>query len=200
MQLTSETLERAIEALAKLPGIGRKSAQRVAMYLIKQSPEYVQHLTDSVNALKKSIKHCSRCYNITDEDPCRICMNDKRDPSLVCVVEETKDVYAVEKTNQYRGMYHVLGGVISPLDHVGPSDLRIRELVERVGTDERIKEIILALNPDAEGEATSYYIQKLLQAFDIKITRIAQGIPMGSELEFIDEATLGRALAGRGGF
>ncbi len=200
MQLTSETLERAIEALAKLPGIGRKSAQRVAMHLIKQSPEYVATLAGTITDLKRLIKHCSICFNITDEDPCRICMNEKRDVSTICVVEETKDVYAVEKTNQYRGMYHVLGGVISPLDHVNPSDLRIRELVERVGKDDRIKEIILALNPDAEGEATSYYIQKLLQHFELKITRIAQGIPMGTELEFIDEATLGRALSGRAGF
>jgi recombination protein RecR len=200
MQLTSETLERAIEALARLPGIGRKSAQRVAMYLIKQSPEQVEALSESLLNLKRTIKHCSICFNITDEDPCRICTNEKRDTALVCVVEETKDVYAIERTNQYRGHYHVLGGVLSPLDRVGPADLRIRELIERVGRDNRIREVILALNPDAEGEATSYYIQKLLQPFELNVTRIAQGIPMGTELEFIDEATLGRALSGRAGF
>ena len=200
MQLTSETLERAIEALARLPGIGRKSAQRVAMYLIKQSPEQVEALSESLLNLKRTIKHCSQCFNITDEDPCRICTNEKRDTALVCVVEETKDVYAIERTNQYRGHYHVLGGVLSPLDRVGPADLRIRELIERVGRDNKIREVILALNPDAEGEATSYYIQKLLQPFDLNVTRIAQGIPMGTELEFIDEATLGRALSGRAGF
>lgn len=200
MQLTSETLERAIEALARLPGIGRKSAQRVAMYLIKQSPEQVEVLSESLLNLKRTIKHCSICFNITDEDPCRICTNEKRDTALVCVVEETKDVYAIERTNQYRGHYHVLGGVLSPLDRVGPADLRIRELIERVGRDNRIREVILALNPDAEGEATSYYIQKLLQPFELNVTRIAQGIPMGTELEFIDEATLGRALSGRAGF
>src|SRR5690606_21787663 len=150
--------------------------------------------------LKRTIKHCSQCFNITDEDPCRICTNEKRDTALVCVVEETKDVYAIERTNQYRGHYHVLGGVLSPLDRVGPADLRIRELIERVGRDNKIREVILALNPDAEGEATSYYIQKLLQPFDLNVTRIAQGIPMGTELEFIDEATLGRALSGRAGF
>lgn len=200
MQLTSETLERAIEALARLPGIGRKSAQRVAMYLIKQSPEQVAVLSESLLNLKRTIKHCSICFNITDEDPCRICTNEKRDTALVCVVEETKDVYAIERTNQYRGHYHVLGGVLSPLDRIGPADLRIRELIERVGRDNKIREVILALNPDAEGEATSYYIQKLLQPFELSVTRIAQGIPMGTELEFIDEATLGRALSGRAGF
>jgi len=200
MQLTSETLERAIEALARLPGIGRKSAQRVAMYLIKQSPEQVEALSESLLNLKRTIKHCSICFNITDEDPCSICTNEKRDTALVCVVEETKDVYAIERTNQYRGHYHVLGGVLSPLDRIGPADLRIRELIERVGRDNRIREVILALNPDAEGEATSYYIQKLLQPFELNVTRIAQGIPMGTELEFIDEATLGRALSGRAGF
>lgn len=200
MQLTSETLERAIEALAKLPGMGRKSAQRTAMYLIKQSEENVAALAESLLGLKRNIKHCSTCFNITDDDPCNICTNPKRDPTTVCVVEESKDVYAIEKTNQFRGMYHVLGGVISPLDRVGPGDLRIRELVERVGKSEQIREIILALNPDAEGEATSYYIQRLLQPFNIKVTRIAQGIPMGTELEFIDEATLGRALTGRADF
>lgn len=200
MQLTSETLERAIEALAKMPGMGRKSAQRMAMHLIKQPEEQVAALSEALLSLKRNIKHCSVCFNITDEDPCRICTNDKRDHSVVCVVEETKDVYAVEKTNQFRGLYHVLGGVISPLDRIGPSDLRIRELVERVGKDDRIKEVILALNPDAEGEATSFYIQRLLQPFGLSVTRIAQGIPMGTELEFIDEATLGRALSGRAGF
>ncbi len=200
MQLTSETLERAIEALAKMPGMGRKSAQRMAMHLIKQPEAQVEALAEALLSLKRNIKHCSVCFNITDEDPCRICTNDKRDHGLVCVVEETKDVYAVEKTNQFRGLYHVLGGVISPLDRIGPSDLRIRELVERVGKDDRIKEVILALNPDAEGEATSFYIQRLLQPFGINVTRIAQGIPMGTELEFIDEATLGRALSGRAGF
>lgn len=197
MQLTSETLERAVEAFAKLPGIGRKSAQRVAMYLLKQPKESIETLANAIVALKINIKLCSQCFNITDHDPCVICQNDKRDTSQLCVVEETKDVYALEKTDQYRGLYHVLGGVISPLDRVGPGDLKIRELIERIGTDARIKEVIIALNPDAEGEATTFYLQKLLMPFDIQISRIAQGIPMGTDLEYIDDSTLAKALSGR---
>lgn len=197
MQLISETLERAIEQLAKLPGMGRKSAQRIAMHLLKQNQEQVEMLADSIVQLKKSIKYCSVCYNITDEDPCPICRSAKRDIGVICVVEDTKDVYAIERTNEYHGRYHVLGGVISPLDNVGPNDIRIKELVERVGKTEGINEIILALNPDAEGEATSYYLHKLLKPFEVKITRIAHGIPMGTELEYIDEATLCRAFIGR---
>jgi recombination protein RecR len=197
MQLTSETLERAVEAFAKLPGIGRKSAQRVAMYLLKQPRESIESLANAIIALKTNIKLCSQCFNITDHDPCVICQNEKRDTSQLCVVEETKDVYALEKTDQYRGLYHVLGGVISPLDRVGPGDLKIRELIERIGTDDRIKEVIIALNPDAEGEATTFYLQKLLMPFDIQISRIAQGIPMGTDLEYIDDSTLAKALSGR---
>lgn len=197
MQLISETLERAIEQLAKLPGMGRKSAQRIAMHLIKQNEEQVNLLADSIIQLKKSIKYCSVCYNITDEDPCPICHSQKRNNGVICVVEDTKDVYAIERTNEYHGRYHVLGGVISPLDNIGPNDIRIKELIERVSKAESIKEIILALNPDAEGEATSYYLHKLLKPFEVKVTRIAHGIPMGTELEYIDEATLCRAFVGR---
>lgn len=197
MQLISETLERAIEQLAKLPGMGRKSAQRIAMYLLKQNEEQVTMLADSIIQLKKSIKYCSVCYNITDEDPCPICRSQKRNNGAICVVEDTKDVYAIERTNEYHGRYHVLGGVISPLDNIGPNDIRIKELIERVSKTDDIKEIILALNPDAEGEATSYYLHKLLKPFEVKVTRIAHGIPMGTELEYIDEATLCRAFIGR---
>lgn len=197
MQLISETLERAIEQLAKLPGMGRKSAQRIAMHLLKQDEEQVEKLTDSLVQLKKSIKYCSICFNITDEDPCPICRSEKRNNGIICVVEDTKDVYAIERTNEYQGRYHVLGGVVSPLDNIGPNDIRIKELVERVGKSDSIKEIILALNPDPEGETTSYYIHKLLKPFDVKVTRIAHGIPMGTELEYIDEATLSRAFIGR---
>lgn len=197
MQLISETLERAIEQLAKLPGMGRKSAQRIAMHLLKQDEEQVEKLADSLVQLKKSIKYCSICFNITDEDPCPICRSEKRNNGIICVVEDTKDVYAIERTNEYQGRYHVLGGVVSPLDNIGPNDIRIKELVERVGKSDSIKEIILALNPDPEGETTSYYIHKLLKPFDVKVTRIAHGIPMGTELEYIDEATLSRAFIGR---
>jgi recombination protein RecR len=197
MQLISETLERAIEQLAKLPGMGRKSAQRIAMYLLKQNDEQVQDLAHAIINLKKSIKYCSVCFNITDEDPCPICRSEKRNTGVICVVEDTKDVYAIEKTNEFNGRYHVLGGVISPLDNIGPNNIRVKELIERVKSTENIREIILALNPDAEGEATAYYIHKLMKPLNINITRIAHGIPMGTELEYIDEATLSRAFVGR---
>ncbi|MEX2640807.1 MAG: recombination mediator RecR [Balneolales bacterium] len=198
MHLTSETLETAIEQLAKLPGMGRKSAQRIAMHLLKQSDDQVFKLADSLFELKKSIKNCSVCFNITDEDPCGICASHKRTAGSICVVEDPKDVYVIEKTNEFKGRYHVLGGVISPLDSIGPDEIRIRELIDRInGSVENIEEVILALNPDAEGEATAYYINKLLQPFGTKVTRIAHGIPMGSELEYVDEATLCRAFSGR---
>ncbi len=201
MQITSEALERAIEQLARLPGTGRKSAQRIAMHLLRQNDETVYALTDSLVELKKAVTRCSVCGTISDSDPCRICSNNKRSNGQICVVEDFQDVYIIEKTNEFRGRYHVLGGVISPLQNIGPDNIRINELVNRVkGPSEDIQEVILALNPDAEGEATSYYINKLLKPFDIKITRIAYGIPMGSELEYIDEATLSRAFASRNSF
>ncbi|MDZ7755637.1 recombination mediator RecR [Rhodohalobacter sp.] len=201
MQITSEVLERAIEELAKLPGTGRKSAQRIAIHLLKQSDERVLTLAESLVQLKKSVKRCSVCGTITDEDPCSICSNQKRKTGVICVVEEFQDVYIIEKTNEFRGRYHVLGGTISPLDNIGPDDIRIKELLDRLADDEEpIDEVILALNPDAEGEATSYYINKLLLNYDVNVTRIAYGIPMGTELEFIDEATLSRAFASRTSF
>ena len=201
MLLTSETLERVIEELARLPGTGRKSAQRIAMYLLKQDEQQVRKLAQALIDLKTSIKRCSICFNITDEDPCPICKSQKRNNGTICVVEDARDVYAIEKTNEFHGRYHVLGGVISPLEDIGPNDIRVKELVTRIQSgDEDIQEIILALNPDAEGEATAYYIHKLLNPFDVKITRIAHGIPMGTELEYIDEATLTRAFNGRSAF
>lgn len=200
MKLTSETLESAIEHLAKLPGVGRKSAQRLAMHLLKQSEEQVLGLASSLVDLKKNIRYCTTCYTITDHEICSICSSPKRSTGVVCVVEDPKDVYAIEKTGEFKGRYHVLGGVISPLDNVGPNDIRIKELIARVNGDEGITELILALNPDAEGEATSYYLNKMLSPFGVLVTRIAHGVPMGTELEYIDEATLGRALVGRGGF
>lgn len=198
MQITSEALERVIEELARLPGTGRKSAQRIAIHLLKQSDERVITLADALIRLKKSVIRCSTCGTIADTDPCSICSNHKRNTGVICVVEEFQDVYIIEKTNEFRGRYHVLGGTISPLDNIGPDDVRIKELLERIGGEnEQIREVILALNPDAEGEATSYYINKLLQNYDVNVTRIAYGIPMGTELEYIDEATLSRAFASR---
>lgn len=201
MQITSEALERAIEELAKLPGTGRKSAQRIAIHLLKQTDERVITLADALVKLKESVKRCNVCGTVTDTDPCVICSNPKRDNGVVCVVEEFQDVYIIEKTNEFRGRYHVLSGVISPLENIGPDDIRIKQLLERIGgQDEHINEVILALNPDAEGEATSYYINKLLLNYEVNVTRIAYGIPMGTELEFIDEATLSRAFASRTSF
>lgn len=201
MQITSEALERVIEELARLPGTGRKSAQRIAIHLLKQSEERVLTLAEALVQLKKAVKRCSVCGTITDSDPCPICSNEKRKNGSVCVVEEFQDVYLIEKTNEFRGRYHVLGGVISPLENIGPDDIRIKELLQRISIGkEEITEVILALNPDAEGEATSYYINKLLLNYDVSVTRIAYGIPMGTELEFIDEATLSRAFASRTSF
>lgn len=198
MHLTSETLENAIEQLAKLPGMGRKTAQRMAMFLLKQSDDHVHQLASALIDLKQKIVYCSVCFNVTDSDPCPICRSEKRRTGTICIVEEPKDVYVIEKMNDFRGRYHVLGGVISPMENIGPDDIRIKELVARINQpDEAVEEVILALNPDAEGEATSFYINKLLKPFEIQVTRIAHGIPMGSELEFIDEATLTRAFAGR---
>ena len=202
MEGTSEILEQAIEQLAKLPGTGRKSARRIALYLLKQNDESVMKLADALVDLKKSITRCSTCGVISDGDPCSICSNVKRQTGQICVVEESQDVFLIEKTNEFRGRYHVLGGVISPLDNIGPDDVRIKQLMKRINEgEETVDEVILALNPDSEGEATSYYINKLLKPFeDVKVTRIAYGIPMGTELEFIDEATLGRAFASRNTF
>jgi len=201
MQLTSETLENAIEQLAKLPGMGRKTAQRMAMHLLKQSSDHVNKLAQSLLDLKTKIVYCSSCFTVSDKDPCSICSSEKRRNGIICVVEDPKDVYFIEKTNEFKGRYHVLGGVISPMESIGPNEIRIKELIERINNpDEAVQEIILALNPDAEGEATSFYINKMAKAFDIKVTRIAHGIPMGTELEFIDEATLTRAFSGRNSF
>ncbi len=197
MQLISETLEQAVEQLARLPGMGRKSAQRIAMFLLKQNDEQVFRLSRAISDLKKNIRYCSVCFNITDRDPCPICESEKRKTGVICVVEEPKDVYVIERTKEFNGRYHVLGGVISPLQNIGPNELRINELIQRISDGEPVRELILALNPDAEGEATGYYINKLAHPMGVDVTRIAHGIPMGTDLEFIDDATLTRAFAGR---
>ena len=196
MPLISEHLERAIEQLSKLPGTGRKSAQRMAIHLLKQNDQYVQNLANALLDLSTKVSRCSICGSISDTDPCSICTSPKRESKTLCVVEEFNDVYLIERTNEFQGRYHVLGGIISPMDNVGPDQLRIKELLERV-REESIEEVILALNPDAEGEATSYYIHKLLQPYEVAVTRIAYGIPMGTELEYIDEVTLSRAFNSR---
>ncbi len=192
----AEPLQIAIEELSKLPGIGRKTAQRLAIHLLKSDAETVEKLLASVQSLKTKLRFCNRCFNISIDDYCDICNSQKRDPSIVCVVEEASDVIAIEKSNEYQGRYHVLGGVLSPLSGIGPESLHIKELLKRF-ENEDIQEIILALNPDTEGEATSLYLAKLIKPLGVKVSRIARGLPIGGDLEFADEATIGRAVLGR---
>jgi len=195
MLYTSDSLERLIEEFSQLPGIGRKSAHRLAMYILKLPKEEVHDIATALVEVKEKITYCSTCWNFTEKDPCRICASPKRDRSIICVVEDPNDVIAIEKTNEYRGLYHVLGGSLSPLDGIGPEEIKAKELLNRV--NETVAEIILALNPNIEGEATTLYLTKLLRPLGVKVTRLARGLPIGSNLEFTDEATLARALEGR---
>jgi len=195
MVYISDSLNQLIEEFSQLPGIGRKSAQRLALYILKLPKEEVLNIAQALVNVKERMKYCSICWNFTETDPCEICANAKRDTGTICVVEEPNDVLAIEKTNEYRGMYHVLGGSLSPLDGIGPEDLKARELLIRITQD--VKEIILALNPNIEGEATTIYLSRLLKPLGVKVTRLARGIPIGGDLEFADEATLSRALEGR---
>jgi recombination protein RecR len=192
----AEPLMVAIEELSKLPGIGKKTAQRLALFILKNDEDSVAKLVEAVKNLKLKLRLCVRCFNFSEEDYCVICKNSKRDISIVCIVEEASDVIAVEKTHEYNGLYHVLGGVLSPLSGVGTESLKIKELMKRF-EEEEIEEVILALNPDTEGEATSLYLAKLIKPLGVKVTRIARGLPIGGDLEFADEATIGRAVLGR---
>ncbi|MBM4162418.1 MAG: recombination protein RecR [Ignavibacteria bacterium] len=196
MIYTAESVEQLTENFAQLPGIGRKTAHRLALFVVKMNREDVVALAKALVSVKDKVRYCSICSNITESDPCCICTNAKRDRSVICVVEEPTDVLALEKTNEFKGLYHVLGGALSPLDGVGPEDLRIKELLKRL-SGAGIEEIILALNPDVEGEATTLYLSKLLKPLGMKVTRIARGLPVGTDLEYADEATLSRALEGR---
>ncbi len=196
MLYTSESIEQLAAAFGQLPGIGRKTAHRLALHILKLPREEVDALARALVDVKEKVRYCSVCANITESDPCAICASPKRDRSVICVVEEPNDVMAIEKTNEYRGLYHVLGGALSPLDGIGPEDLRITELLRRLET-QSADEIILALNPNVEGEATTLYLTKLLKPIGIRLTRIARGLPVGSDLEFADEATLSRAIEGR---
>lgn len=193
----SPSIEKLVESFEKLPSIGHKTAQRLAFYMLDLSEEEIKEFTDSITNAKKNLKYCSKCYNITDSDPCQICNNPKRDISTICVVEDVRDVIAMERTHEYNGVYHVLHGSISPMNGIGPNDIKIKELMSRIGEND-IKEIILATNPRVEGEATAMYISKLVKPFGIKTTRIARGIPIGGDLEYTDEITLTKALEGRG--
>jgi recombination protein RecR len=192
---TSETLEKVAEELSKLPSIGRKTAHRIAMYLAKCPEEDVKTLSDALLKLKANIKFCSVCCNITETDPCPICSSPKRSKQSICIVEEASDVFAIEKTNEYKGLYHVLHGIISPLDGIGPEDIKIKELLTRLS--DHVDEIILAINPSVEGEYTITYLTKLLKPLNIRLSRIARGIPVGTDLEFADEITIAKALEGR---
>lgn len=219
MQFTSESVEALVEQFTKLPTVGRKTAQRLAAFVLKMPREEVVELAKALVAVKDRVKYCTVCHNVTDTDLCPVCASARRDHSVVCVVEEPTDVMALERTGEYGGVYHVLGGVISPLDGIGPEDLHIRELVVRVtapreavpaGGDGHvaeqaadypdhpaIREVILAMNPNVEGDTTAFYISQLLKPFGVKVTRIARGLPIGGDLEYADEATLSRAMEGR---
>lgn len=199
MQSTSDALDSLIEEFSKLPQIGRKTAQRLAMHITRQPREEVEKFSRALLETKDKIKFCKICFNITEDEICRICRSEKRNKSVICVVEEPQDVFALEKTNEYKGLYHVLHGIISPLDGIGPNDIKIRELLDRLGDNDGIpiEELILALNPTVEGETTILYLSRLLKHLDIKITRIARGIPIGSDIELADEVTLAKAMEGR---
>ncbi|MXX97084.1 MAG: recombination protein RecR [Rhodothermaceae bacterium] len=198
MQFASESVEILIEQFSKLPTIGRKSAQRLAAHILKMPKEDVARLANALLEMKERVRACDICGNVTDAEICIICNSTKRESGIVCVVQDAEDIVALERTGEYRGRYHVLGGVISPLDGIGPDDLNIRTLIERVGTsDSDITELILAVSPTVEGDTTALYLTQLLEPFPIKITRLARGIPVGLTLSYADEATLSRAIAGR---
>ena len=196
MSFFPASLENLIDRFAALPGIGRKSAQRLAFFVLSQPEEEARAFADAIVAARTGVHCCKICQNLTEDEICPICASDRRDRSLICVVSEPRDVLSIERGREYNGLYHVLHGVLSPMNHVGPDDIRIRELLQRAA-DEDVKEVIMATNPDTEGEATAMYISRLLKPFSIRVTRLAYGIPVGSNLEFADDATLNRALEGR---
>ena len=196
MQYFPAALQDLADQFARLPGIGSKTAQRLAFYVLGLPEGEAQAFADAIAAAKQTVKTCPVCQNLTDRELCPICADDSRDHSLICVVAEPRDVIAMERANEFRGVYHVLHGVISPLNHVTQDDIRIRELLQRVGTGE-VQEVIMATNPDTEGEATAMYISRLLRPMGVKVTRLAYGVPVGSQLEYADEVTLSRALEGR---
>ena len=195
-QLNSLSLENAVAQLAKLPGIGEKTALRLALHLLRQEKEVALSLGESLIKMRENVSYCRRCHNISETDICEICSDSKRDETTVCVVESIKDVLTIEATHEYRGLYHVLGGVISPLDGISPSDLEIESLISRVA-EGKIKEVVFALNPTIQGDTTNYYIFRKLAPYDIKITVLARGLSIGNELEYTDEITLGRSIHNR---
>lgn len=196
MSFFPASLENLIDKFAALPGIGKKSAQRLAFYVLSLSDEEAKSFADAITTAKSSVHCCRICQNLTEGEVCQICASDRRDKSTICVVSEPRDVLSIERGREYNGIYHVLHGVLSPMSHVGPEDIRIKELLVRAA-EPGVEEVIMATNPDTEGEATAMYISRLLKPFDIKVTRLAYGIPVGSNLEFADDATLNRAIEGR---
>ncbi|MDI9870402.1 recombination mediator RecR [Flectobacillus roseus] len=201
MNYPSKLIEQAIDEIAKLPGIGKKSALRMALHLLKRDEKHTLKLAEAIVAMRTQIRYCEQCHNISDTEICGICANQKREVSLICVVEDARDVLAIENTSQYRGLYHVLGGIISPLEGVGPADLKIESLINRITTSQNtenpITEIILGLSPTMEGDTTAFYLTKRIKPFGVKITTIARGIPIGGDLEYADEITLGRSIVSR---
>jgi recombination protein RecR len=197
MQFPSQLVEEAVLEISKLPGIGKKTALRLAMHLLKSSPEDTKNLTFALTDLRTNVKYCKKCHSISDDEFCRICTSINRDNKTICLVEETKDVMVIENTHQYFGLYHVLGGIIAPIEGVGPNDLNIETLLQRVGENTEVQEIILALSSTMEGDTTAFYISKKLRAKGIKVSSIARGIPIGGEIEFADELTLGRSIINR---
>jgi recombination protein RecR len=185
-----------IEELGRLPGIGPKSAQRLAFHLLTIETADAERLARTIIAVKEKVRFCARCFNVSEHEECRICRDARRDPTVICVVEEPRDLVAMERTGEFRGRYHVLGGAISPIDGIGPDDLRIKELLARIGAED-ITEVVIATNPNIEGEATASYLARMLKAMELRVTRIASGLPVGGDLEYADEVTLGRAFAGR---
>jgi recombination protein RecR len=196
MSVYEGPVETLIDELGRLPGIGPKSAQRIAYYLLKAAPEDANRLARAITEAKARVTFCRRCFNVAEGELCGFCRDDRRDPTLLCVVEEPRDIVAVERTHEFTGRYHVLQGAISPIEGVGPEQLRVKELVRRVG-EEGVTEVILATNPNIEGEATAMYLAKLMKPLGLRVTRIASGLPVGGDLEYADEVTLGRALEGR---
>lgn len=196
MAIYEGAVQTLIDELGRLPGVGPKSAQRIAYYLLKSAPEDANRLARAISDAKEKITWCRRCFNIAEGELCGFCRDDRRDPKLLCVVEEPRDIVAVERTHEFGGRYHVLQGAISPIEGIGPEQLRVKELVRRVG-EEGVEEVILATNPNIEGEATAMYLARLLKPLGLRVTRIASGLPVGGDLEYADEVTLGRALEGR---
>ncbi len=191
-------LQSVVEEFSKFPGVGAKSARRLALYLLRQDPDQIDKLVSSLTGLKTRIKFCNICFNIGEDEVCEICSSERRDKSIICVVEDINDVIAIERSHEFNGTYHVLGGVLSPLNGIGPENLKVRELLSRLKGE--VKEVILALNPDTEGEATSLYLNRLILPTGIPVSRIARGLPIGGNIEFADDATIGRAVSGRSKF